>query len=429
VDADRIAQVVIGLSTAVGLAVVLALPPVKALQDRLGVTVLVSTGLPFLLLGVIFSLPSVGVLSADVLADLTPIFDFGLGWVGFVVGMQFDVRRLETLPRALPAVIVSESLAPMITTFAFCAAAYAALTDLAQIDRGILRDAIILAACAAPSAAVSLPFLTRRMGERGARILYEATLVDEVACLAALGLCAVFFRPGDLGGRWDLPAGAWLLLSLGLGGVLGIMAYLLIRGAESGREEVALLLGAVALSAGMAGNLGLQVPVICAIAGALLANLPLQDPAGLRAVLEQVERPIYLVFLLVVGAMWHPGDWQGWALAPVFVFARVLGKHLGALVAHRVGPAGMPPAREMVMALIPQSQISIVAMVSAAGIYGPEEARLGWATTAVIVGGVLTELTIRLLQRSRPPSVPPPDLDATRAVTVPARATASEDPP
>ena len=131
----------------------------------------------------------------------------------------------------------------------------------------------------------------------------------------------------------------------GLGGALGIVSYVLLRGARNAAEELALLLGAVALSAGVAGYLALSVPVICAIAGALMANLPMRDLEGLRATLAMVERPIYLIFLLVVGAAWRPGEWQGWVLAPAFVLARVAGKRLGAIWSKRAGPKELPSAR------------------------------------------------------------------------------------
>jgi hypothetical protein len=404
----HVAQVVIGLAAAIALAVVLAHPRVKAIEDRLGVTVLLSTGLPFLLLGAIFALPSVGVLTPDVRADLQPAFEFGLGWIGFVIGIQLDVRRLDGLPRALGTVIVTESVVPMATTVLFCAAAYAWLTDLVVLDENILRDALVLGACAAPTAAISVPFLSKRVGERAASMLYEVTLVDEVAGLTLLGVCAVVFRPASAGAtNWALPSSAWLLVSAGLGVVLGLITYSLIRGAKNRNEEIALLLGAVALSAGMSRQLGLSVPVICAIAGAMLANLPLRDPEGLRRTLELVERPLYLVFLLVVGAYWEPSDWQGWALAPVFVLARAVGKYLGAMLSLRFGPSGLPSPREMALALMPQSPAAVVLIVAAATLYGPLEERIRWATTAVIVGGVLTEIVIRVLQRGGPTDTSP----------------------
>jgi len=338
----------------------------------------------------------VGVLTPDVREDLQPAFEFGLGWIGFVVGIQLDVHRLDRLPRRLGSVIVAEAIVPMIIAVVFGAAFFAAMTELLVLDRGILRDAMILGACAAPTATVATVFWARRVGERGARLLYEVTLIDEVVALILLGVCMIWFRKND-GGASLLPGSAWLLISAGLGVVLGVLTYGLVRGAASHREEAALLIGAVALSAGMAQQLGLSVPVVCAIAGALLTNLPLRDKRGLRATLEEVERPLYLVFLLVVGAMWRPSEWQGWALAPVFVLARILGKYLGTQLSLRIGPDGLPPPKEATLALMPQSPSAVVLIVAATTLYGLGEERIRWVMTAIIVGGVLTNLVLRVL--------------------------------
>ena len=54
----------------------------------------------------------------------------------------------------------------------------------------------------------------------------------------------------------------------------------------------------------------------------------------------------------------------------------------------------------MALALTPQSPISIVAMVSAATLYrGSHPDRVRWGLNAVIIGGVLTELVVRILER------------------------------
>ena len=37
-------------------------------------------------------LPAVGILTDDVIAEVTPVLHFGLGWLGFLVGFRFDVR-------------------------------------------------------------------------------------------------------------------------------------------------------------------------------------------------------------------------------------------------------------------------------------------------------------------------------------------------
>lgn len=392
-------RIILGIALALALAVVAAHPRVRKIEKRLGVTVLVSAGIPFLGMGAVFSLPAVGILSPDTLAHLRPAFEFGLGWIGFVVGMTFDVRTIDKLPASLGDVIAIESVVPVVTTAALTAIFFVALgVPWSNVD--FARDALVLAACAAPSARISFEVWAPRVGPRAAVMLEDITRIDEIVALILLGVVAIFFRPADSETLWRLPAVAWLLVSLGLGGVLGILTYVLLRGARSAAEELALLLGAVALSAGLAGYLALSVPVVCAIAGALLANLPMRDKKGFTDILMDVERPLYLIFLVVVGASWRPGEWQGWVIAPAFVLARVAGKRLGAIWARRVGPKGLPPARELALALAPQSPISVVAIVSAQTLYTkahPE--RIRWGINAVIIGGVLTEIVVRLLER------------------------------
>ncbi len=398
---ERLPRVVLALALALVLAVLAAHPRVKAYERRLGVTVLVSAGIPFLVMGALFARDFIGILTPDILVDLKPVFEFGLGWVGFVVGLHFDVRRLDRMPASLSPVIAIESIVPMVTTAGLCAMALIGL-GVPWTGADFARDALVLAACAAPSAPISLEVWGRRSGHLAARMLDEITNIDEVVGLAVLGAVAILYRPEDPNLRWVLPPSAWLLVTLGLGGVLGILTYVLLRGARNAGEELAYLLGAVALSAGVAGYLALSVPVVCALAGALLANLPLRDLGGLKRLMLTVERPIYLIFLLVVGASWRPGEWQGWVLAPAFVLARVAGKRLGAIWSKRIGPPELPSARLLALALAPQSPISIVVIVSAATLYGgntPERVR--WAINAVIVSGVLTEVVVRILERMR----------------------------
>jgi hypothetical protein len=123
----------------------------------------------------------------------------------------------------------------------------------------------------------------------------------------------------------------------------------------------------------------------------------------LRASILQLERPLYLIFLLVAGALWDPTAWQGWVLVPVFVLARVGAKVLGAALAVRTGPPQLPDTGTLGIALSPQSPIAIAIIVSFSTIYASGEARtaIAWMTTAVIGGAVLTELGVQVIARLR----------------------------
>jgi Kef-type K+ transport system membrane component KefB len=169
---------------------------------------------------------------------------------------------------------------------------------------------------------------------------------------------------------------------------------------------------------------------VCAIAGALLINLPYQNVERLKATLAQVERPLYMILLVIAGALWDPTAWQGWALVPIFVAARVAGKIMGARVAKRVGPKELPDATTLGLALSPQSPVAIATIVSYYAIYRTQTenaANLPWLMTATIGGAVLTELTVQILVRMRGGlrfelgslSIPPPSVRPVAMVNDP----------
>jgi hypothetical protein len=397
-EQGNVAGVVLGLSGALALAVLAAHPAVRDLERRLGISVLLSGGLAFLGLGAIFALPGIAVLSPKVLGDLRPIFDFGLGWIGFAIGIHFDVERLERLPSRIGGAIAAATLAPALTTAAMCGLALVAL-GTAVDSPTLTRDLLILAACAAASAPMSAESLAKTFGAEPAERVEELTSLNDIVALLVLGVAAVLYRPTTVATQWVLPQGAWLIVILGVGALFGALTYVLVRG-TSGAESMAGLIGAVALVSGTAGTLALPAPIVGAMAGALLANLPLREPAALRATILDVERPLYLLFLLIAGASWRPDEWQGWALAVVFVAARTIGKRLGARWASRAGPDGLPAAGPLALALIPHSPVAVVVIVSAAGIFaGTDVTVLRWAINAVIIGGILSEVVARLLRR------------------------------
>lgn len=415
-QATGLLRVVLGLAGALGLAAVAAHPLVRRVERRLGITVIISSGLPFLALGVLFRLPSINVLGDVVLRDLRPALEFGLGWLGFVVGTHFDVRELDALPNKTSSVVVAESLLPILSVTAVTMVVLLAfdpnwafadvhsVKDVALLfARVSLRDALALGACAAPAAPIAAVAIALGAGSRGASLVARITTLNDISGIFVVALLCAFYRPTDATAAWHLPHVAWLFVTLGLGGILGILTYLLLRGAEGPSQEIALLIGSTALSAGMSGYLGISPLVTCALAGALLTNLPFDGIHRVKNLMREVERPLYLIFLLIAGALWDPFSWQGWILAPAFLVARLAGKMLGSYVSTRVGPKELPDATTLALALSPQSPISIATIVGYVTLYQAtsDRAMLSWLMTACVGSAVFTEVSVQIISRLR----------------------------
>jgi hypothetical protein len=393
-QAPEIARVVIAISVAMALAVLGAHPRVIRLERRFGLTVLASSGFPFLLLGIFFR--ELGILTADVLRDLRPLFEFGLGWVGLTIGTQLDLRRFDRLPPSAAPAIALASLLPIVFAALACSFTLAWLGVMP--GKGLVRDGLILMACAAVSAPANLELLLAKWKD-STQLVLAITRIDQLAALAILAVVAIMFRPDRTVTLWHLPRSGWFLMTLGLGALLGVVVYLLVRGARENTEQLALLLGGVALSAGMAGYLALAVPVVCAIAGAVLTNFPMRNREPIVRTLREVERPLYFLFLFILGASWRPDEWQGWLLGLVFAVSRTYGK----IVAMRIATwydRDLPPWKPLAVSLLPESTIAIVVLFSATAIDGASaNAPVRWAVNAVIVGSVLTEIAVQWYQR------------------------------
>ncbi|HYR28605.1 MAG TPA: hypothetical protein VEU30_09070 [Thermoanaerobaculia bacterium] len=392
--ASDIARVVIALAVAAGLAVLGTHPAVMRWERRFGLTVLASSGFPFLLLGLVFR--ELDVLTLALLTDLRPLFEFGLGWIGLTIGMNLDIRRFDRLPSSAAPIIALGSLLPIVFAAAACSATLVWLDVLP--GKGLIRDGLILMACAAVSAPANLDLLLRRW-ESAKQVVLQVTRIDQLAALAILGFVAIMFRPDRTATLWHLPRSGWFLMTLGLGALLGMVIFLIVRNARNEKEQLALLMGTVALASGMAGYLALAVAVVCAIAGAVLINFPIRRGARVVQTLRDFERPILFLFLFIVGAAWRPDEWQGWLLGIVFALSRGYGK----IVAMRIATwfaKDLPDWRPLATALLPESSIAIVVLFSATAMdSGDHAAPVQWAINAVIVGSILTEVAVQWLQR------------------------------
>jgi hypothetical protein len=115
--------------------------------------------------------------------------------------------------------------------------------------------------------------------------------------------------------------------------------------------------------------------------------------------LRDVERPLYLLFLFIVGASWRPDEWEGWVLGGVFALSRAYGKIVAVRIARWHDPE-LPEWRPLAVSLLPESTIAIVVLFSATAVDGSiATPAVRWAVNAVIVGSILTEIAVQAYQR------------------------------
>jgi len=404
--ASSVVKTILGLLALLALAYLGGHPRVRRLEQTLGISQVVTAGFPFVALGLIARLPSVGVLDDRVLAQVTPLLQLGLGWVGFLTGYQFEVRTLDDFPRGTAAFVSAMTSVPFVIVVAACGGLLLAFGQPWQ-DAVFLRDAVVLGTAATITAPVAKALARERGVAPGTQaVLTRLGLLDDIAGIVGLLFLGAYFRPATPDIAWALPGTAWLFVTIGLGVSVGIVIYLVLRRPATNVEQIALVLGSIAFAAGLAGFLRVSPVVVCFLAGLLLGNLPGDYRSNVKKVLRLLERPVYLVFLVFAGALWNVGDWRGWVLVPVFVIARLAGRALGLRAAARTEGASELAHGTAGVVAAPMGALSIAIVISFQELFAGRA--VPWIVTAVIGGAIVTELVVQVALLGGRAGQPPP---------------------
>jgi len=380
-------------------------PRVQRLEQRLRISEVITAGFPFVIIGLVSREGGLGILSEPVLDAIRPILPIGLGWLGFAVGFRFDVRKLDRMPPLSGEAFVATSALPYVFIVAAIGGLLVAMQD-GDPSLVVLRDAFVLAT-AGGMTAVSLPRLLERHGaartdvDRVGRIIQ----LEELAALMGILVIGAFFRAdqaavSEVNLGWHMPSVGWVFVTVGIGTALSGVIYALLGTIKGSVETLMIMLGAICFTAGIASFLRLSPVVVCFIAGAVLQNFPGPWKAQVGAALTRVERPVYLLFLVIAGAMWRVDEWQGWVLMLAFVAARLLGRLTGVAIFARRHPASLSPFEKRHLAISPMGALSLAIVVTAQDLYsGPT---VPWMVNAVIGGAILTEVIVQIFAFERP---------------------------
>ena len=390
-------RAIIGFVALVALAYLGGSRRVNAIERQFNIGHLITTGLPFVLAGVIASLPEVGILTTPMLREIGPLLPLGLGWIGFVIGSRFDGAMLNQLPRSVPPAVFFMTAIPIVAIVAVTTGTLSLIRQEAFTPSAI-RDSILLATAGA-MAARSSPYLLKTFfpGQVVPERLVRIVELEQLAGVFGLMMISSTYRPPNALVSWVLPPSAWIFITLGIGASMGIVVYAVLTRINKDPQFTAALLGCVAFTAGMASYLRLSPLAVCFMAGAIVINLGDKWTEQVRDVFHRLERPIYFLFMIIAGALWHPWEWQGWLLMAAFISVRLFSKWFSSKLLRRTYVKDLSKGEERALTLAPMGALSVAIVVSAQDLYsGPTVA---WIVTAVVGGSLVTEAVLQMAFR------------------------------
>jgi hypothetical protein len=354
------------------------------------------TGTHFLFFGLLLGPHVLGLLTQESIRQLFPLLGLGLGWIGFLFGLQLDRRNLVHFPPAYFLVALGQALLTLVLFLGLGGLGLAAFGVIDRVEHLLLAGAAATACVSTPAgiALVSTNFLVK--GKVRDLLFFVASL-DALVGIVALQILYSLFPPGSVvAGYAPDPALEWTLVALGLGLVCGILFLWLTRPRPGAEELVLFLLGMAAFSSGAALQLQLSPLFVSVTMGTVVANLS-QDPHRIYRVLQQWEKPIYVVFLMLAGALLDfPTIWVV-PLALAYALLRATGKLLGNLVMVRSVPLSFRAPKRFGLGLLPQGGISLAMAISGVLTYTGLAVRgldgVAILFSVVVLGVVLSELT------------------------------------
>lgn len=328
-----------------------------------GPRLLFKTGTHFVLVGFFLGPGGLDLISAEALEQLSPLLVLGLGWVGLLFGMQLGRDTLGQFSRSFHAFAFGQALLALVLFSGVGWLGLAALERAGEVEVLMLLGAAATACLSTPAgiAMVSSNFLVRGNVRR---LLFFVASVDALVGIVALQIIYVLYHPAALiQGLPDVPVLGWLLVGLGLGTLCGIVFVWLTRKRPDAEELALYLMGGASFAAGAAMQLQLSPLFVCVVMGAVVANLA---PDGRRvfAGLEQWEKPVYVILLIMAGAFVRfPTLWII-PLAGGYVLLRMAAKVAGGVIAVKLVPLPFRPPNRVGLGLMPQGGISLALAIS-----------------------------------------------------------------
>jgi len=336
---------------------------------NMGLKNIIFTGTEYIFLGVFLGSDGLNLLDSETLKKLEPFLLFGLSWIGFLFGLQFEVKRLKALPRRYFSITAIQSsivfaLVSFISWYFF--------KIFAMLPENLLLLASITlgsaASCTAQSAIaiVSHNFRIENKGLLG--LMRYVSSVDGLFALLffAAALCVI---PG--GGFVDpgfLQSAGWLAMSICMGALPAFVLIFLSRTRFTQQEYMVFLIGVIMFCGGLAESLNYSSLVAGLVCGIVTANF---CPHRLRAlsIVVHAEKSIYIALLVLLGAGWNFRLDTVLIIAVIYFVTRLIGKVAGVFTATRIFKPKYVVPPQLGLGMISEGGLAVAIIINVTLLY------------------------------------------------------------
>jgi len=312
----------------------------------------------YILMGAIIGTSGFGMLHHDLVDTLTPVSNFALGIIGFMIGGELKLSVFRKMGRSIFTILFAEVLI-----------SFGCVVLTVWIITGELHIALIfgaLATATAPAATVDVLWEYKSSGVLSTTILAIVGLDDALA-LIVYGFASAYAKMLIVGGSNNFSIAEVLykpLLeifgSMLLGIVIGAAAEKLSGRMRDDNQYLTLVFCSIMICCGISVELHLSQILACMFMGMTLANWHPRSSERAIRVLDRTTTPIYILFFVMIGAKLNilllP---EIGLLGAAYIAARSVGKVSGVYIGASISKAEDVVRKYLGVALFSQAGIAI----------------------------------------------------------------------
>ena len=331
--------------------------------------------------------PGLGFNTPEQVDSLSMISDVALGFIAFAIGHEFRLSALKQTGRQ--AVIIGILQAVIATVFVDLAlvALHFIMPDLLPLPVAITLGAI--AAATAPAATLMVVRQYKAKGPVTDVLLPVVALDDAVGLVifaVSFGVAQAMQNGSTNVAALILEPLAEVILSLGFGGLVGLILTWLERFFHSHRNRNALIVGSVILTVAVSQYIisvgpftfGFSSLLVCMMLGTVFCNFcPLSEDLMLQA--DRWSGPAITLFFVLSGAALEFGvfaDVSVILIGLVYIVSRSLGKYLGAGWSSALAKSPPQVRKWLGITLLPQAGVALGMCATAYRVLGGAEGTL-----------------------------------------------------
>jgi Kef-type K+ transport system membrane component KefB len=332
----------------------------------------------YMLTGLIFGPSVIGLISSETLQSIHVINEIALGLILFAIGGEIEWRHLKSMGVRVIYVALLESLG-----------AFVLVTGLTQVVTGDWGLAFLLGSISVATAPGVTLLVIREYRARGplTDTLLAVVAINNVLCLILFRFAFSFYSAmaGESLTLIGLELIKELVASILVGGIVAAVITFWEQKIDDLSELLLVIVGGLLLGIGVAKQLGISPLMVCLIVGVVTNNLSMMHRL-VYAELRQTEMPFYIAFFVLSGASLHLDLLPHLGvLGVVYLFARPLGKWVGATLAARRCQCEPQVTRNLGITLLPQAGVAIGMVMVVSETY-PE---MGQTIGTVILSSVI----------------------------------------